>query len=241
MKQVLLKNAGACKTLKLYSQEFGYTKNEINYTSRNTAHVIGSAVINTTHKTFTFMQALPYTSTSTACIVGLASTDTGTYPTSIIGVVFTGTFNNSGTVFTTNDPITGNGLTGRFAVVEANEVDLISVSDIEYEYYQQYFILVNDLYDDRLEYYDNTTTTLPAHIIFHRPRKKLHISSSGTDALTVYLVDPALINTTTSYNPTSFTLNSEDIVLDTTMVNWQTAFVQIWLEGGETTFKIIAY
>jgi hypothetical protein len=70
----------------------------------------------------------------------------------------------------------------------------------------------------------------------------LHISVSGSNALTVYLVDPALINTTTSYNPTSFTLNSrENIVLDTTMVNWQTSFVQIWLEGGETTFKIIAY
>jgi hypothetical protein len=244
MKQVLIKKAGALKTLLLYSQEFGSTQRHINLTDSNTVAKLGSGTIATGASTVTFSPVVPFTTTSTATIVCIATTSTATgYPVEAIGTAYHGTFDVSGSVFTSTDTLTGDGLTGIFAIVESDSISLLNVSDIEYEMNKQYFVLVNDVYDDRMEYYDDTLVASGV-INFNRPRKKLHIWNTGGDDLTIYLVDPAFVNSsTTTGNLTYITLDaSAEYEIDTTFINWQTAFIKCWItSSGTPSYRLIVY
>ena len=243
MKQVLIKKAGSLKTLLLYSQEFGATRTHLNLTDTNTVCYIGLGTIDVTGGTVTFSPATPYTTTSTASIICLATTSTATgYPVDAIGRVYQGTFDASGLVFTSTDTLTGDGLTGTFAVVEGSTITPFNISDIEYQYNDQYLVLVNDLYDDRMEYYDNNIVA-SGEIDFHRARKKLHIWNTGSNDITFYLVDPSFVNTSTTTGNLTYVIitSGTDYEIDTTFINWQTAFVKCWIDGTSPSYRLIAY
>lgn len=244
MKQVLIKKTNM-STLLLYSQEYGATRSSLNLDASNTVVAIGKGIISTTNSTITFNPSLPSMANLNASVVGLASTTVVTsYPKEIIGKSYYGSFDASGHIFTSSSslPAEINDKTGDFGVVLSNSVNLINISDIEWMYNKQYLLLVNDVYDDRLEYYDNTIVPT-GRIDFHRGRKILHFWNTGANNITVYLTDPTLSNISSSSSyPTYFILppNSE-FELNSTLVNWQTAFISIWISGTSPSYRLIAY